>query len=116
MQVCDLADAGPEWKVGEVRAADLQCGVVVGERALKVARVSAGRAAKGQRERVCVAGQLGCGFARADDYGGAVSGGGCVQCARLSDELSVGMHGADHVVLPAHSDGVAAAVAGGHPR
>ena len=50
---------------------------------------------------VQLSGWFGCGLARVDDHGCAVGGGDGVYCARLPDELSVGMHGADDVELPA---------------
>src|ERR1019366_6711197 len=48
---------------------------------------------------VQLSGWIGCGNTRADDYSGAIGGGDGVYGARLPDQLSVGMHGADHVKL-----------------
>ena len=46
----------------------------------------------------------GCGLAGTDDHHCAVGGGHRVRRARLPDQLSVGLHGADDVELPARRD------------
>ena len=54
-----------------------------------------------------LSGRLGRRLARADHHRCAQRGGHGLRCARLSDELSVGLHRADHVQLPARSDRLA---------
>ena len=49
-------------------------------------------------------GQLGCGNAQAHHHRSAQRGGHGLRCARLSHQLSVGLHRADHVQLPARPD------------